>query len=344
MSGVLFSDYDDALSLHSDDDDILSGDEYCDESTSYSDATPLYKQAPITVNGSLLAVLTYAVRHNLSGKAIVDLLKLLYIHCRKEDCKLRSTLYFFKKHFSRLKAPVKLHYFCSVCFTPLDGPESTCKKIDKHKGKKTQCSFFLEISLEHQVRVLFKRKGFAEDLQHRFSRTKVSPHNIEDIYDGQLYKQFEESGFLSANRKFNFSMTCNSDSVPVFKSSRTSMSPVYFAINELPFKKRFKKENVLLGGIWYGSKPLYNLMLKPYLETFKNLRRGISVELYGSDEKVLTQGILLDACADLPAKADLMGIKHPSGSFSCAVCKIEGMSVKTEAEHGETEETEGSNI
>jgi hypothetical protein len=229
-----------------------------------------------------------------------------------------------------LKAPVKLHYYCSICYASLPSKDSLCENIlDKsHSNKKEQHSFFLEVSLKEQIKTLFERRGFFEDLQHRFTRVKSKLNNIEDIYDGQLYKEFS-SNFLSSKNKGNFSMILNTDGVPVFNYSKTSMYPVYFAINELPYQRRFKKSNMILGGIWYGKKPVANHILEPFVTSFKDLHsQGVEVTPYGSQEKIVCRGMLLLATADLPAKADLMGLKHTGGSCSCTLCKIEGKSVQ----------------
>lgn len=51
----------------------------------------------------------------------------------------------------------------------------------------TQKTIFIEILLVDQLKVLFNRKGFYNDLKHRFTRKK---HNdIEDIYDGEIYQK-----------------------------------------------------------------------------------------------------------------------------------------------------------
>ncbi|KAK3922577.1 Protein KINKY POLLEN [Frankliniella fusca] len=326
-------EFDDDLSFDSEDDEVLCAEE---NSKPLKPDNPVYNGAPITISESLLAVLSYAVRHNLDGKAIVDLLKLIDLHLKEEDKEFKATLYYFKQHFSHLKAPVKFHFFCSSCLSPLPSSTSECPNIKTHQNTKTQCSYFLEISLEDQLQRLYKRKGILESILSRFSREKLHPQNIEDIYDGQLYKEFVESGFLSEKNKFNISLTWNSDGVPVFKSMKTSMWPIFFVINELPFKMRFKTSNVLLGGIWYGTKPSANMMLQPFVDSLTKLCRGIEVKPYDDPaESIIVQGILLAGTADLPAKADFMGLKYPSGSHSCAVCKISGKSVKVK----ETEST-----
>lgn len=80
-------------------------------------------------------------------------------------------------------------------------------------------------------------REFQEDIKYRFLREKTSPHNIEDVYDGHLYKKlFENNGPLSQPE--NLSLKFNTDGVSIFKSSGSSIWPVYFEINELPPSKR----------------------------------------------------------------------------------------------------------
>ena len=50
------------------------------EENLFADA-PLYKGAPISVAVSMLLVVTFAIRHSLTGLAIVDLLTLVSLHC-----------------------------------------------------------------------------------------------------------------------------------------------------------------------------------------------------------------------------------------------------------------------
>ena len=80
-------------------------------------------------------------------------------------------------------------------------------------------------------------REFQEDIKYRFLREKTSPHNIEDVYDGNLYKKlFENNGPLSQPQ--NLSLKFNTDGVSIFKSSGSSIWPVNFQINELAPSKR----------------------------------------------------------------------------------------------------------
>ena len=44
---------------------------------------------------------------------------------------------------------------------------------------------------------MYKREGFKELLSHQFSRIKSNDNNYGDIYDGAIYKELSNQGFLS---------------------------------------------------------------------------------------------------------------------------------------------------
>ena len=123
----------------------------------------------------------------------------------------------------------------------------------------------MQFDIKSQIKSIFSRAGMLLKLNHRFQRTASSP---SDIYDFSLYKSF--SSFLK--NPFNISFMWNTDGVPLFKSIKSSIWPVFYTINELPFKDRMKKENILISGLWYGeTHPNMLLFLPPQLETFREL-------------------------------------------------------------------------
>ena len=65
---------------------------------------------------------------------------------------------------------------------------------------------------------------------------KNQGNNLEDIYDGRVYRKLWNSGFLSCGDNISFLM--NTDGIPVFKSSKISIWPLYLCINELQYKKK----------------------------------------------------------------------------------------------------------
>ena len=84
---------------------------------------------------------------------------------------------------------------------------------------------------------MLAHNGFYNNLQGRFK--KSFNDTSEDIIDGTLYRQlYNNDGPLS--------------------------SPYFLVINEVPFKIRMKKENVILAALWYGNeKPAMGTFLKP---------------------------------------------------------------------------------
>ncbi|KAK3909994.1 Defensin-like protein b [Frankliniella fusca] len=145
-----------------------------------------------------------------------------------------------------------------------------------------------------------------------------------------LYKELVQSGFLGPQHPYNFSMISNSDGVPVFHSTNQSLWPLYFNILELPPHLRFKKEFTLIPGLWFGSKPVVNLILSPLLPTMNKIKNGFKVNPCGNNGEETAKGIFLAATTDLPAKVMLLGMASFSGAFGCQICKIKGDSIKIE--------------
>ena len=83
-------------------------------------------------------------------------------------------------------------------------------------------------------------------LQYRVTRQKQNSDAIEDIFDGQLYKKhFGEDGFFRGSStqdkktQIHLSLQINTDGVAIFRSSKFSIWPVYFIVNELPPNCRY---------------------------------------------------------------------------------------------------------
>ena len=86
-----------------------------------------------------------------------------------------------------------------------------------------------------------------EILHHRTSRKKRCKHNIEDIFDGELYRNhFDPKGYFhgtstaARGKEIHLSLMVNTDGVSIFRSSNYSLWPVYFVINELPPENRYQ--------------------------------------------------------------------------------------------------------
>ncbi|XP_071851491.1 uncharacterized protein [Apostichopus japonicus] len=229
-----------------------------------------------------------------------------------------GSLFKFKNYFEKADSPVqkwpdKLLYICRPT-------------IDFEKNK------FLNVPLEPQIQNLFQRPGFVDDIQHRFKRSKKKGNNVEDIYDGAIYTSFSQTGEpLSSSYPYNISFCLNTDGIPVFKSSKVSIWPVYLMINELEYKLRRQKENMLFCGLWCGeSKPLFSVFSRPFLHSLKNLEeQGVTVQV--NEKKEVCKGFVLSSTADLPAKSALMNMVQYNGKHGCPNCLQPGQNFRTQS-------------
>lgn len=71
---------------------------------------------------------------------------------------------------------------------------------------------------------------------------------IRDIVDGIEYKKFKQNGGFLTNED-HLTLLFNTDGIPLYKSSKVNIGPVFLAINELPLEEQFAK-NIILWGLW----------------------------------------------------------------------------------------------
>ena len=180
--------------------------------------------------------------------------------------------------------------------------------------------FFVHIPLEKQLTELLQRPGIDGTLNHRFNRSKQNQDNIEDIYDGEMYKQISDGKLMADPNALSVSFNC--DGVPVFKSSNFSIWPLQGILNELPMKER--RENVFLIGLWFGSvKPVMSTFLVPFTREMK--------QLASSGMRWLREGTLVKSTvyasvcsADSVARCILQNIKQFNGLYGCSWCENPG--------------------
>lgn len=315
---ILFvdSDEEDTLGLHADSEEEQIHD---------ADSILLYPGACVTVGALMLLLAVFTTKYNLVGDAIQQLLNVIAFTLPNGH-NLCTNLYQFKKFFTNLRNPLVYHYYCSYCLGPIE--DSSCKtcpfEFCAKPFERSNENYFLEIPLKNQIQNLFAHEDFYENLQHRFKRNTPSGH-YEDIYDGMLYKSnFDSHGLLSDPN--NISFTFNTDGAPVFKSSKVSVWPIFLVINELPYKQRMKKENMILASLWFGSqKPCMGTFLKPLQKTMKELYQGIECQSPGKGS-FKCKGILLCGTADLPARSLLCNHMQYNGAYSCWKCEQQGIS------------------
>lgn len=307
-----------------------SGDESAEDSDSDDDNlhemdgdAPVYENARITMMESVMMILSLSMTFNLSGECLVQVMELIELHCPAVN-RCVKTLHNFKKIFRRIgRNLLVLHYYCEQCFKSLPGKDIVCRNC----GDNTKQSFFIEVPILNQLQRLFMRSGFLQLLSYRFVRQKKHANNFEDIFDGRLYRdQMGNGGFL--NNRNNVSFMWYTDGISIFKSTKFSVWPLFLVINELNYKERTKKENIILAGLWFGkSKPRPNLFMKPFkqfFETFKTVGYEMNVP---NGPPIVVKGLVLCGTCDLQAKGLFLRSKLSNGYFGCNKCQSGGQRV-----------------
>ena len=157
--------------------------------------------------------------------------------------------------------------------------------------------------------------GKWEYLTYPFTR-QITPGTIGDLHDGSVITDLMKPGqFLSMPR--HTGLILNTDGVPMFKLSKSTLWPIYLAITNLPPTIRMNQDYLLLAGVWCGpNKPSMDIVLPPILAAIRRLESaGITVDTV-EGEKVV-RGKLLMGVFDLPAKATATNMKQYNGKYGC---------------------------
>lgn len=218
-------------------------------------------------------ILHLVIRHGLTTVALQAILKLVNNIFGMEV--IPNTLYFFNNIF---KPDLKFntHFYCKTCENYLgsyDRIEKSSLKCDVY-GETADLSimnencFFLSFPIAEQLKLHFENSNdILSVLSHRFNQP---PSDISDIYHGTAYSKLSENGILK--EKKNISLTLNTDGSPVFKSSKNSMWPIQFRINELPISERFILNNIMNAGIWFGkADPNMTIFLTSFIKGLADL-------------------------------------------------------------------------
>ncbi|KAE8740480.1 hypothetical protein FOCC_FOCC014008 [Frankliniella occidentalis] len=275
--------------------------------------SPLYNGAPITFHESLIAILTFSLSFHLSGACIKALFDLIFLHLPKTaDNIFKTSLSAFKNYFSYIQGPKIFKYYCSKCFVELPAKTkcATCKN--------SKICYIVKLSMQQQLQAMLKRTGFYNML--KFNCDHV-PGHYSDVYDGELYQDLKSKGVLGQDV---LTLQWYTDGAALFSSSKMNVWPLYFSINELPYSKRFKKENLLVPLIWCGTvKPPSNLLISEVHDDLQELKAGVKFEVAGEGEKDIRAEIL-NGTGDTPARSLMLNMTQFNGACSCQVCEQDG--------------------
>ena len=99
-----------------DSDNSTDGSIYddCDLEQSNDNNPPLYKGASISLSSSILLILSFVLKHRLTGQCFTDLLAIIEAHCPKPNHCNTSVRGLFA-YFKNIKGNLVKHIFCTYC-------------------------------------------------------------------------------------------------------------------------------------------------------------------------------------------------------------------------------------
>ncbi|KAG4071129.1 hypothetical protein HA402_014397 [Bradysia odoriphaga] len=277
---------------------------------------------------SVLLILEYFLRHNLTKIALDDLLSLVNKLIALGVKEVPRSKYLFNKLLPKVEQPLR-HYYCKTCGAyageknQLKSNNIVCENCCEQFNvkSKSKSGLFLQLSVTQQLSRVIPR--FIDDL------TSTAPSSSDDIYDdvsaGAYYKSIQHTAAPL------ISLTFNTDGVNIFKSKKSaSLWPLLMVVNEIPKNSRFKKENVIVGGLWFGKDPDMSIFLKFFVEEMNQLSsKGLSIAVGSKKMKFNVHAMIL--AADSPARAKVLNCMMFNGSFGCPSCLHPGNNVKEEA-------------
>lgn len=136
-------------------------------------------------------------------------------------------------------------------------------------------------------------------------------YGIEDIFDGELYKEFIEQGLISDNDK-NFTFVFNTDGFSLFKHHTLNIWVLLVRLNELP--PALRQRHLFLAGLWIDStkKPNMNTFLRPFVRQVNRLSsQGIQWRPLDGDE-VTSKFYPIGCCVDAQCPGEMHRHEHDS--------------------------------
>ncbi len=196
---------------------------------------------------------------------------------------------------------------------------------------------FITRSIADQIEEKLKRKGLEEACQ-KWRQNKCPVNIRKDIHTGNAWKMLQyKYNFFSSNHEV--ALQYNVDWWQPHENTNKSLGVMYFAICNLPREIRYKRENLIIGGVipsldYFDGKTTRTEpeSLEPFQEPIVDelltlWRQGTQIETYNHPEGVRMRAALLVNSSDCPAARKSSGFLAVSANYGCNYClkKFPGM-------------------
>eukprot|EP00112_Aurelia_sp_Birch-Aquarium-sp1_P007437 Seg1810.6 transcript_id=Seg1810.6/GoldUCD/mRNA.D3Y31 product="hypothetical protein" protein_id=Seg1810.6/GoldUCD/D3Y31 len=148
---------------------------------------------------------------------------------------------------------------------------------------------------------------------------------LSNISHGSAYQEYTKNGFLQGDN--SISGIFNADCVQLYSSSGVKLWPICIAINEIPIKERFARENMILAGLWQGKgqPPYYHYICTLGEEISMLFHEGLEINFDQDPQHIETVYFeVILGSLDLPTKCKVLNMIQYNGFYGCSVCEETG--------------------
>jgi len=230
--------------------------------------------------------------HNIISKEVIEGLKLLYLKSLhnfteaayndiiKVFAKKNLSLYKVKKSLEKLTGLVPIFYdMCEnscICYTGIYESFQSCPLCHASRYDLTNKSkkVMPYLSIKKRLEIQYNNEVRAEELlyRHKYINNKdIDSEDLEDIFDGKIYKELLEINLFNDKRDIAFTISC--DGYQIFKQKTDDCWAFLLINNNLDPSIRVKKENLIIPFLIPGPKQPkdFNTFLRPFVDEMKEL-------------------------------------------------------------------------
>ena len=263
--GEHYSDYDDDDEIDEDDDedDDDNNDDDDDAAMHVSD-----DKTNIPIEG--LKLLHLKSLYNFTESAYDDIMKIFITN--------NISLYKVKTYLKKITGLIPVFYdMCEnscICYTGQYGSYQSCPICDSTrldaKGKAKKVMPYL--SVKDRLKMQFSDENRAKELLYRYEYIiNKDDDDLDDIFDGKIYKDLVDENLFNDKRDIAFTASC--DGYQIFKQKTDDCWLFLMINNNLDPSLRVKKENLLIPFLIPGpNQPKdFNTFLRPFIDEMKEL-------------------------------------------------------------------------
>src|SRR3954467_747258 len=229
---------------------------------------------------------------NMPNKEIIEGLKLLHLKslynftesAYDDIMKIFTTnnisLYKVKKYLKEITGLVPVFYdMCEnscICYTGQYESYQNCPICDSTrldaKGKAKKVMPYL--SIKDRLNIQFNDENRARELLYRHEYiTNKEDNDLDEIFDGKIYKELVDENLFNDKRDVAFIASC--DGYQIFKQKTDDCWLFLLINNNLDPSLRVKKENLIIPFLIPGpNQPKdFNTFLRPFIDEMKELER-----------------------------------------------------------------------